>query len=114
MVRCGLTCRAGLSEMGVLFSEEAFVRNKALEAPNLYLKRQLPAGAQDSGWYIGNMDRIDVDDSEDSSEVVRIFELLRRRPAVLQALTLPPGYLVIMREDRVSEILDKDGQNHWH
>jgi hypothetical protein len=106
--------RTGLSEVGVLFSEEVFVRNRALEGSNLFLKRQPPAGPQDSGWYVGNVARIEVDDSEDSSEVVRIFELLRRRPAVLQALTLPPGYLVLLRDDRVAEILDKDGRNHWH
>jgi hypothetical protein len=108
-----LVGRAGVGEVSVLFSDEAFVRNKALEASDLFLKRQQPAGPEDSGWYIGNMDSIEVDDSENSSEVVRIFELLRRRPAILQALTLPPEYLVVLRGDTVSEILDKDGINHW-
>jgi hypothetical protein len=105
--------RSGLRGVDVLFSEELFVRNRALEAPNLFLKRQQPARSGDSGWYIGNLDRVEVDGSENSYEIVRVFELLRRRPAVIQVLALPPDYLVIMRDDRVAEILDQDGNNYW-
>lgn len=105
--------RSGLSGVDVRFSDDVFVRNRALEAPNLFLKRQLPT-QKDSGWYIGNLDRVDVDGSENAFEILRVFELLRRRRAVLPMLMLPPDYLVVMRDDRVSEILDQDGKNYWH
>jgi hypothetical protein len=105
--------RSGLSGLSVLFSDNLFVRNMALEAPNQFLKRQVPAGNQDSGWYIGNLDRIEADETDDEFEILRVFELLRRRPAVLQVLMLPPDYVVVLRDDEVSEILDKHGTNHW-
>jgi len=105
--------RSGLKGVDVLFSDDLFVRNQALEAPNLFLKRQPPAGPNDSGWYIGNLDRIDSGDPETSSEVVQVYELLRRRPAVMQVLTLPPAYVVLMRHNEVVEILDREGNNYW-
>jgi len=105
---------SGLSGVDVVFSDEVFVRNRALEASNIFLKRQQPKRSGDSGWYIGNMDDVDGDTSGDSLEIVKVFELLRRRPAVLQALALPPDYLVVMRDDKISEILDQDGRNYWN
>jgi len=105
--------RSSLTGMQILFSDDLFVRNRALEAPHQFLKRQVPAGGQDSGWYIGNLDRIEAGEPDDDSEIIQVFELLRRRPALLQVLMLPPRTLVVFRADAISEILDEDGNSHW-
>lgn len=106
--------RSGLTGMNVLFSEDVFVRNRALEAPNQFLKRQVPAGDADSGWYIGNLERIGTGEPDDTYEIIQVFQLLRRRPAILQALLLPIGYVVVVRNDAIAEVLDNDGKSYWH
>ncbi len=105
--------RSGLTGMQILFSDDLFVRNHALEARHQFLKRQVPAGDRDSGWYIGNLDRIEASALDDDFEIIQAFELLRRRPVILQVLMLPPRSLVVFRDDNISEVLDEDGKSYW-
>lgn len=106
--------RTGLKGLDVSFSDEVFVRNNALEAPNLFLRRQQPGREGDSGWYIGNLDDMDASAEECSSESVRVFMLLQRRSVLLQVLTLPVDTLVVVSGDTITEILDVDGKNLWN
>lgn len=105
--------RTGLTGLDVRFSDEVFVRGDALESPNLFLKRQSPNRAGDSGWYVGNSDDLDVRTGANPPEVVRVFELLRRRRPLLKVLTIPTDYVVTIEREEITGVLDRGGNNLW-
>jgi len=105
--------RTGLAGIDIRFSDEVFIRGGALESPNLFLKRQVPSGARDSGWYIGTPDDLEGKATTKPPEVIRVFELLFRRRSLLKVLTLPPDFVVNIKGEEITSILDQSGNNLW-
>lgn len=108
----GVLRRVGEAGSDISFEQLVLARGAELEAPSIFLQRLKPAGEQDSGWLIGDADRIESPERDDLRPI-RIFELLRRRPEALQALALPVGYVVVMRGGEIAQVYDAGGRELW-
>jgi hypothetical protein len=102
--------RVGVEGVAIDFLENVVVAAGALDEPQVQLLRSPDAGAGDSGWSISH---VDEDEEEDALESLRVCDLLHARPAVLQALTLPPGYLVVFDGDEIQSVDDPSGRDVW-
>jgi hypothetical protein len=107
-----------------LFDETIVLWKGALEAESIYLERGEPSedeedGSKDSGWYIGLADEDEVEQdnetvSEDDYEAIYVYELLSRRPVLMQVLGLPAGYSVVFDGDDIDGVYDEDGDDLWN
>ncbi len=90
--------------------QKMVVGKNALGHPNIYMHRQKPSDADDSGWFIGYSDNshdvIDVDDSENYDSMY-IFELFPIRPGLLEMICLPVGYVVVIKDNLLQAVLDE-------
>ncbi|WP_309479522.1 immunity protein Imm33 domain-containing protein [Brevibacillus agri] len=93
-----------------LFQDKIVVAKGALEEEHVYLQRAEQAEAGDSGWYLGPVQG-EVD--SDGLESYYIFQLLKRRPSLLQALALPCGYIAVLKGDQIEAVLDEHDENVW-
>lgn len=76
----------------------------------VFLRRQTPTQADDSGWSMGNLDDPPSPDDTAAFDAVRVYTLLRLRPAVIPLLALPPEWFVAMRGERIERIVDDAGR----
>ena len=76
----------------------------------VYMERAHDKDPGDSGWYVGP-----VDGKPSPREMVSRYtsELLHVRPALLDALLLPPGYLVVWDGDAIEAVVPDSGENVW-
>ncbi len=102
--------RVGVEGVAVDFLERVVVEGGALDEPQVQLLRSKGASPGDSGWSIG---QVDEDEEEDALESLRVCDLLHSRPALLQAMTLPPGYLVVFDGDEIQSVDDPSGKDVW-
>ncbi|RNB51995.1 hypothetical protein AAFJ72_16600 [Brevibacillus gelatini] len=99
-----------LTGEAALFQDKIVVAKGALEEEHVYLQRAEQREAGDSGWYLGPV-RGEVD--SDGLESYYIFQLLKHRPSLLQALALPRGYIAVFRGDQIEAVLDEHDENVW-
>ena len=81
----------------------------AVEAADIFLTRRDPVSEDDSGWFLGDMAKLESASKEEEIQAVRVFELLRRRRSVLKVLALPPGYAVVMQGNAIENIMKGAG-----
>jgi hypothetical protein len=93
------------------FEELVLVRQGALEAPGIFLRRQKPVSPNDSGWLIGDLDHIE--ETGGDLTPTPVYALVRSRPAALAVLALPVDYTVVMRGAEISNVFDATGQDRW-
>ncbi len=105
-----LLARVGVEGVAIDFLERVVAAEGALDEPQVELLRSSGASPGDSGWSIGH---VDEDEEEDALESLRVCDLLHHRPALLQAMTLPPGYLVVFDGDEVQSVDDPGGKDVW-
>lgn len=90
------------------FDQKIIAARDAISQPAVFLKRGSAASSDDSGWLLGA-----VDDPEALShgplEAVLIANLVDRRPALLQALTLPVGFIAIFAGPVLEQVIDAGG-----
>lgn len=91
------------------FDQAVIAAPGALAQPEIFLRRTDRISAEDSGWLLGTLDDPEALTRGHSLESVLIASLVERRRALLQALTLPTGFLVIFSGDSV-QILDAAGR----
>ena len=82
----------------------------ALAQPKIFLRRGSSISAEDSGWLLGTVDDPEALTRDDSLETVLIASLVARRPALLQALTLPSGFVALFSGDSLEQIFDSAGR----
>lgn len=70
------------------------------------VSRGRPGLVDDSGWYIGPV----PPRKEPEYQAIRVYELLHLRPAALQVLELPPGFLVVLYGDEIEGIEGAGGK----
>ncbi len=87
----------------VNFDEEVLVIKGALEQPRVYMGRVPSPGGRLSGWRIAPTVG-DITDSE--IDYMTIHAIYRARPALLQVMLLPPGYLAFFDGNRLEALLD--------
>lgn len=74
---------------------------EAMEASDFYLER-LPSAAGDGDWYVGLLDG----ESQGELMACRVFELLRRKPAIVPYLALPSGFLLVFKNGSLDAVMD--------
>ena len=97
----------GIEPSTVRFQDKLIVLKGCFQKRRIYMERKF-ANVGDSGWYVG-----DAETDEDVSpeyEGLRVFHLLKLRPVAMQFLVLPPGYLVVLDDEKVEAILNEKGQ----
>lgn len=96
-----------LSPVDVSFQDKIIFAKGSMEARKIYLERTAPRPEKgDSGWFVGF---VEGDNSPANLQAGFVYQLLSLRPMLLQFLLLPPGLMVVLDEDRVEVILDKEG-----
>ena len=100
--------RVGVEPVKVSFQDHILIGEGCLDAPDVYLQRHEPPTPSHSGWYLGPVNG-DVEEREN----FYVYELLKRRQAVLQVLALPPGYLAVFERDRIKAVLNSADEDLW-
>lgn len=100
--------RLGLRSEPARFQQNVVIGKDCLQQRRVYLEHKQPVTPNDSGWYIGP-----VEGTPQEFESIHVYQLLRLRPSLLQALTLPPGYLVVFDGDEIKAVLDERGADVW-
>ena len=59
----------------------------------------------DSGWYIG-----EVEQPQNELIAIYVYQLLQLRPAILQVLALPKGYIVVFQNNEIETILNEQNE----
>jgi hypothetical protein len=90
------------------FQTKVVIRKGCLAAKRIYLERNAGASKADSGWYVGPCD---ADEEEPVLEALYVYELLHRRPEVMQCLGIPPGHMVVFDGKRIEAVLDAGNRN---
>jgi hypothetical protein len=83
--------------------------NQRIYLERINVSRGRPGLVDDSGWYIGPVPALE---NTPEYQSMRIYELLRLRPAAVQVLELPPGFLVIFDGNKVAGIQGPQGRSH--
>jgi len=81
-----------------LFQDKVVLAKGCLDEKRVYLERTKNSPPGDSGWYIGPAAG---GKRKPALEAIYVYDLLKERPALLQVLALPPGYLVVFDGDKI-------------
>lgn len=98
------------------FDQTLVVRKGVLDEARVFANRQAPKG-EDSGWYLGPAHdgrAAPPPPRAEDLESLRLYQLLQRRPTILYALALPPGYTVVWNGHNIEALADPQGRNLWH
>jgi hypothetical protein len=90
------------------FDQKVVVWKGSLEEGRIVAQRQNPAPG-DTGWYIAPA-RVTTAPTPDDLEAFSSFELLRRRPELLQVLALPVGWLTIWNAAALESVVDENDE----
>lgn len=97
----------------VSFQENIVFAKGCLKKERIYLERQPVETTNDSGWYVGDVERKDPVLDVDELDTLHVYQLLKERPSLMQVLNLPTGYLVAFNGDSIEAIFNEDEQNIW-
>lgn len=102
--------RLGVDGMDAFFDQAIIAAPGALAQPNIFLRRTSSISSEDSGWLLATLEDPEALASDDGLESVLIASLLGHRPALLQALTLPTGFIVLFSSDALEKVFDASGR----
>lgn len=95
-------CRAaGAAAADCWFDGLVLVGPDALAAAEGRLVRSAPVDASDTGWYLAAADEAAAPDDPNRIATVRAYELMARRPHLVEALAMPVGSVVLFTADRL-------------
>ena len=102
--------RIGMQGQDVNFDEHVLLTKGALELDKVYLVRVASPGGRVTGWRIAG-----TEDEEGEMEIdsVPLYEVFRRRPALVRAMLLPVGFMVFFEGDRIQVIVDPNDEPVW-
>ena len=88
------------------YDQELAANPEAFATDDVFLKRDAPEFSEDTGWFLGKLTDLETARPADDLESVHVYELLRRRPALMAILALPQGYLAIIRGETIAAVFD--------
>jgi len=106
----GLLRRLGVDGVDAFFDQAIIAAPGALAQPDIFLRRTSSVSPADSGWLLATLDDPEALTRDDGLESVLIAGLVAHRPALLQALTLPPGFIVLFSGDALEKVFDGAGR----
>jgi hypothetical protein len=101
--------RLGQPGQFAMFQDKVVLAAGCLERPQVYLERSKTISRTDSGWYIGPVE----DAGPVKYEARYVFQLLDLRPALLQVMALPPGFVAVFEGDAITAVLNEAGEDVW-
>ena len=93
------------------FWEKIVFARGALQESRIYLERAAGSPADDSGWYIGPVEK--MDSTSIDLAACRVSDLLRLRRPLMSVLAVPPGYLVVFDGDAIDAVLNGNDVDVW-
>jgi len=97
--------RVGVEPVEARLPDKVVIEKDCLSLPRLYLQRSEP-GPGDSGWFIGNVERAERDESPGALEALPVWRLFHLRPALLTVLALPPAHLAGLDGESIEAVVD--------
>ncbi len=94
----------GLAGHPARFQDKVVIAKGCLDEPKIFLQRQDSVEPADSGWFIGRV--VEAQAKEEDYEGIFVYQLLFARPALMQVMAIPPGYMVVFDGNRIESILD--------
>ncbi|GEM_PF-5773607 len=99
-----------LREVPSMFNQKVTAVNGVFGSKRIFLSRTAVDDPLDSGWHCGNLD----DDSEDDQlEAIYAYQLLKIRPSLLQAMSLPQNFLIVFEGDQIQDVVNDEDQSVW-
>jgi hypothetical protein len=102
--------QVGVPGEAINFDEHVLAIRGALEQPEVMLIRVESPGGRMTGWRLTPADGIEDSDEIDS---LPVYEILAARPELLDAMLLPPGYLVLYSGDQLTTIVNERDEIVW-
>src|SRR5580765_6896940 len=102
----------GLAGLPAMFQDKIVVAKGCLDEPRVFLQRQDTTEPRHAGWFSGR-----VKESQPKGEDydgIFVYQLLFVRPALMEAIALPAGYIVVFDGNRIESILDPQDRPVWH
>jgi hypothetical protein len=106
----GLLHRLDVDSEDVFFDQKLVAAPGALAQPEIFLRRGDTLSEEDSGWLLGSVEDPEALTRGEGLESVLVASLVERRRALLQALTLPAGFIAIFSGDSIEQVLDAAGR----
>ena len=108
-----LVTAVGVEPHVTRFDQKLTVLRGGLEQPRIYAERRATSNPEDSGWFIGDAGVAPPPSTGDNIDVLFVFQLVSRRRDVMQALGLPPGFLVVFDRETLEAVVDAGGATVW-
>jgi hypothetical protein len=94
--------RCGASQQAISFQDKIIMEKNVLSRPSLVLSRIAPVPERgDSGWYFADRE---CRTGTPELEAIYAYQLLAARPGVIEALTLPEGYMVSVEGSQITSV----------
>lgn len=101
----------GVEPVPILADDKIVIAGSSPGHRRIYLERTDPCSPDDCGWYVGIVDN-DNKESLDC-EAVRLGDFLDLRGDLVEILTLPVGYLVVLDGDSIEAVVDPHDKVVW-
>ena len=101
--------RIGVTGQDAYCDQVMVVVPGSLNGPNVFMRRLSDISESDSGWVAGSLEDPEALSNQELEPVV-LGSLVARRPALLQAVTLPSGFIAIFSGDKLDQVLDGSGR----
>jgi hypothetical protein len=101
--QCELVAQHGAEPLDARFDDMVIAAKGCLDQPNVVLERAAPVPG-DSGWYVGPTEGPGPGDEAANFEAVFVYELWKRRRALLPALAFPPGWSVAFAGEQIQSV----------
>jgi hypothetical protein len=102
--------RLGVDGEDAYFDQFLIGAPGALARPGVFLRRDDSIAAEDSGWRLGSVEDPEALAREEQLERVAAAHLVGLRPALLQALTLPRGFIAVFSGESIEQVYDAGGR----
>lgn len=102
--------RLNIEAEDISFQDKILVAHNALKQRKVYLERKRSENSGQSAWYIGI---VEGDEPAEKNEIFFVYDLVQIRPALLKAMTLPSGFLIVFDGNEIEAVLNEKNENIW-
>lgn len=101
----------GVEGIDASYLDRVVIAKDSLKKEHIYLERTATDAERDSGWYVGAVDDAETGKTGEPLETIYVYQIFQIRRPLMQALALPPGYLVVLQGDVIQAIFNDEGSN---
>ncbi|EDM74339.1 hypothetical protein PPSIR1_11948 [Plesiocystis pacifica SIR-1] len=106
----GVLERVGVAGEAINFDQHVMAIQGALDIEEVLLLRVVSPGGRLTGWRLAPTAGIS---EEDELESLPVYAILQARPALLDAMLLPSGYMAYYSGDQLTTVLDGEDRVVW-